>query len=99
MVVKRDGTTEPFERGKLLRGLVVATAKRNVTTERLEVLIEDIETELHNSFRYEISARQLGDMVLTRLKDLDRVAYIRFASVYKSFQDLDEFYSELRDLK
>lgn len=99
MVVKRDGTTEPFERGKLLRGLVVATAKRNVTTERLEALIDDIETELHNSFRYEISARQLGDMVLTRLKDLDRVAYIRFASVYKSFQDLDEFYSELRDLK
>lgn len=99
MVVKRDGTTEPFERGKLLRGLVVATAKRNVTTERLESLIEDIETELHNSFRYEISAKLLGDMVLKRLKDLDRVAYIRFASVYKSFQDLDEFYTELRDLK
>ena len=99
MVVKRDGTTEPFDRGKLLRGLVVATAKRNVTTERLEGLIEDIETELHNSFRYEISARLLGDMVLKRLRDLDRVAYIRFASVYKSFQDLDEFYTELRDLK
>jgi len=99
MVVKRDGTTEPFERGKLLRGLVVATAKRNVTTETLEALIDDIEAELHNSFSYEIPARQLGDMVLKRLKDLDRVAYIRFASVYKSFQDLDEFYSELRDLK
>lgn len=99
MVVKRDGTNEPFERGKLLRGLVVATAKRNVSTEALEGLIEDVETELHNSFRYEITARQLGDMVLTRLKDLDKVAYIRFASVYKSFQDLDEFYSELRDLK
>ncbi len=99
MVIKKDGRPEPFERGKLLRGLVVATAKRNVPTETLEALIDDIETELHNTFHYEITARQLGDMVLKRLKDLDKVAYIRFASVYKSFQDLDEFYSELRDLK
>lgn len=99
MVVKRDGAPEPFERGKLLRGLVVATAKRNVTTEQLEALIDGIETELHNTFRYEIPAKALGDMVLKRLMELDKVAYIRFASVYKSFQDLDEFYSELRDLK
>lgn len=99
MVVKRDGTAEPFDRGKLLRGLIVATAKRNVPVERLEILINDIESELHNSFRYEVPSRQLGDMVLTRLRDMDRVAYIRFASVYKSFQDLDEFTSELRDLK
>lgn len=99
MVVKRDGATEPFERGKLLRGLVVATAKRNVPTEQLEALIDGIETELHNTFRYEIPAKALGDMVLKRLMELDKVAYIRFASVYKSFQDLDEFYSELRDLK
>lgn len=99
MVVKRDGTTEPFERGKLLRGLIVATAKRNVSTETLESLINDIEAELHNEFRYEIPARQLGDMVLERLKDVDKVAYIRFASVYKSFQDLNEFTSELKDLR
>ncbi len=99
MVVKRDGSTEPFDRGKLLRGLVVATAKRNVPTERLEALIDDIEGELHNTLRYEITARELGDMVLKFLKNLDRVAYIRFASVYKSFQDLDEFYQELRDIE
>lgn len=99
MVTKRDGTSEPFDRGKLLRGLVVATAKRNVSTEELEALINDIESELHNTFHYEITAHQLGDMVLKRLMELDKVAYIRFASVYKSFQDLDEFYSELRDLK
>lgn len=99
MVVKKDGATEPFERGKLLRGLVVATARRNVSTERLEALIDDIAAELHNSFKYEISSKQLGDLVLKRLKDLDKVAYIRFASVYKSFQDLDEFTSELKDLK
>jgi len=99
MVVKKDGTTEPFDRGKLLRGLVVATAKRNVPTDRLEALIDDVESELHNTFKYEIPSKSVGDMVLKRLKDLDRVAYIRFASVYKSFQDLDEFYTELRDLK
>lgn len=99
MVTKKDGSTEPFDHGKLLRGLVVATAKRNVTTERLEALIEDIESSLHNALRYEISAKELGDMVLARLKELDRVAYIRFASVYKSFQDLDEFYTELRGIK
>jgi transcriptional repressor NrdR len=99
MVVKKDGTAEPFDRGKLLRGLIVATAKRNVPVEQLEILINDIESELHNSFRYEVPSKQLGDMVLKRLLDMDKVAYIRFASVYKSFQDLDEFTSELRDLK
>lgn len=98
-VVKKDGSLEPFDRGKILRGLVVAATKRNVPTERLEALINDVESELHNTFRYEIPAKALGDMVLTRLRDVDRVAYIRFASVYKSFQDLDEFYEELRDLK
>jgi len=98
MVVKKDGSMEPFDRGKIMRGLVVATAKRNVSTEKLEALIDDVEAELHNTFRYEIPAKALGDMVLKRLRDLDKVAYIRFASVYKSFQDLDEFYVELKEL-
>jgi transcriptional repressor NrdR len=99
MVVKRDGRREPFDRGKLLRGLVVATVKREVSAQQLEDLIDGIESELHNTFRYEISARQLGDLVLMRLRDLDKVAYVRFASVYKSFQDLDEFTSEMKSLK
>lgn len=99
MVIKKDGGREPFDRGKLLRGLQVAAAKRDVTAAQLEALIDDIESELHNSFHYEIAAKQLGDMVLRRLRRLDKVAYIRFASVYKSFQDLDEFTSELKDLK
>lgn len=98
MVVKRDSSREPFDRTKLLRGLIVATAKRNVTPQQLEALIASIETELHNSFSYEVSAKHLGDMVLKRLLDLDKVAYIRFASVYKQFQDLDEFTSELKKL-
>lgn len=99
MVSKRDGSTEPFDRGKLLRGLIVATAKRDVSTEQLESLIDDIESELHNEFRYEIDSKVLGDMVLERLKLLDKVAYVRFASVYKSFEDVEEFTSELRGLK
>lgn len=99
MVVKKDGTAEPFDRGKLLRGLMVATTKRNVTIEQLEALIDDVESELHNSFRSEVGSRQVGDMVLLRLRDLDRVAYVRFASVYKEFQDLDEFTSELKALR
>jgi len=99
MVIKKDGTAEPFDRGKLLRGLMVATTKRNVTVEQLEALIADVESELHNSFRSEVGSRQVGDMVLLRLRDLDRVAYVRFASVYKEFQDLDEFTSELKALR
>lgn len=99
MVLKKDGEPEPFDRAKLLRGLLVATAKRNVPMERLEALIDDIESELHNSFRYEVDSRQLGDMILAHLLDLDKVAYVRFASVYKEFKDLDEFTSELKGLR
>ncbi len=99
MVIKKDGTPEPFDRAKLLRGLLSATAKRDVPLEKLEALIDDVESELHNEFRYEVGSRVLGDMVLRRLKDLDKVAYVRFASVYKEFQDLDEFTSELKGLK
>lgn len=98
MIVKKGGTTEPFDRAKLMRGLIVATAKRNVPVERLEALIDDVEAELHNSFSYEVESRILGDMVLKRLRDLDKVAYVRFASVYKEFKDLDEFTSELKNI-
>ena len=98
MVVKRNDQREPFDRAKLLRGLVVAAANRDVTPAQLEALVDDIESELQNTFKYEIASTRLGDMVLKRLLDLDKVAYIRFASVYKSFQDLDEFYEELKDL-
>lgn len=99
MVVKKDGSPEPFDRAKLMRGLLVATAKRDVPIERLESLIDDIESELHNTFRYEVDSRQLGDMILGRLLELDKVAYVRFASVYKEFKDLDEFTSELKGLR
>ena len=99
MVVKRDGSREPWDRNKLMRGLMTAATKRDVTAVQLEALVGDVESEIRNSLGYEVSARQVGDMVLKRLKDLDGVAYIRFASVYKSFKDLDEFTDELRALR
>jgi transcriptional repressor NrdR len=99
MVLKKDGHREPFDRSKLMRGLVAATVKRNVTPQELEALIDAVEADLHNTFRYELTAKQLGDLVLERLKELDRVAYVRFASVYKDFQDLDGFTRELKGLK
>jgi transcriptional repressor NrdR len=99
MVIKKDGRRKPFDRGKLLRGLAVATVKRDVSAQQLEDLIDDVQADLHDSFRYEIHAKQLGDLVLEHLKTLDRVAYVRFASVYREFKDLDEFTSELKGLK
>ena len=99
MVVKRDGSREPWDRNKLMRGLMTAATKRDVTAVQLEALVSDVEAEIRNSLGYEVSARQVGDMVLKRLKALDGVAYIRFASVYKSFKDLDEFTDELRGLR
>jgi len=99
MVVKRDGSREPWDRNKLMRGLMTASAKRDITAAQLETLVTNVETEIRNSLGYEVSARQVGDMVLKRLRELDGVAYIRFASVYKSFKDLDEFTAELTELR
>jgi len=95
LITKKDGTLEPFDRNKLLHGLFVATAKRNIPPAQLEDLIDDVEADVRKKYRNEVSSKTLGDMVLIRLKDLDKVAYIRFASVYKDFKDLDEFTSEL----
>lgn len=97
-VVKRDGTSEPFDHGKLKRGLMVAATKRPITSDQIDALINDIVSSLQNSFSYEIASATLGDMVLRRLKDLDGVAYIRFASVYKNFEDLDQFTRELGEI-
>lgn len=99
MVVKKNNFRQPFDRSKLMAGLVRAFVKRQVSTEKLEELITDIEKDLRNQFKYEVSAKEIGDMILRRLKDIDRVAYIRFASVYNDFQDVEEFNKELSKLK
>ena len=98
MVVKKDGRKETFDRSKLMRGLVTATVKRNVHIDQLDALINDIESTLRDAGVNEISSQDLGMMVLQRLVEVDKVAYVRFASVYRDFKDLDEFHDELRSL-
>lgn len=98
-VVKKEGISEPFDRTKLMRGIMTACAKRPITVDQINDLIVDIETSLQNSFSYEVTSTVLGDMTLVRLRELDPVAYIRFASVYKDFQDLESFTNELKELR
>lgn len=98
MVVKKDGHKEAFDRTKIMRGLMVATIKRNVPLERLDGLIDSILSELRDSGTVEVNSQKLGKMVLQRLVDIDKVAYVRFASVYRDFKDIDEFEEELRSL-
>lgn len=97
-VLKKDGTTEPFNRQKVMTSLVTATVKRNISMAELEALVDDIESELRDKSITEVRSSRLGDMVLVRLRDLDKVAYVRFASVYRDFRDIDEFAAELRSL-
>lgn len=98
LVIKKDGRKETFDRQKLMRGLIAATVKRNVSIEALDSLIDSIEGELRDKGFTEVDSQRLGTMVLARLVDLDKVAYVRFASVYRDFKDVDEFSNELRSL-
>ena len=98
MVLKKDGTKDPFDHLKLMRGLLTATAKRQVPIAQLDALIDDIESELRDNGVSEVPSSEIGNLVLKRLIDVDKVAYVRFASVYRDFKDLDEFSEELRSL-
>lgn len=98
LVVKRDGRKEPFDRQKLMRGLMTATTKRDVPMATLTALIDDIESSLRDGGITEVSSVDVGSMVLKRLVSVDKVAYVRFASVYRDFKDVDEFSEELRSL-
>ena len=98
LVVKRDGTKETFDRQKIMRGLVRATVKRNIPIKRLDQLIDSIESELRDEGVGEVSSQEIGSMVLKKLLDVDKVAYVRFASVYRDFKDIDEFSEELKSI-
>ncbi len=98
-VVKKDGRREPFDRAKLLAGLQRACQKRPVSSEALERLVDVIERKLVESGDKETTSRAIGEKVLVSLRDIDRVAYVRFASVYRSFDDVEQFMAELRDLR
>ena len=98
-VVKRDGRREDFDVRKLRGGLDVACRKRDIPTQSLDQLAADIQTELQNMLDKEVSSQQIGEMVLRRLREIDDVAYVRFASVYRKFGDVNEFLQELESLK
>lgn len=97
-VVKRDGSTELFHPEKLLRGLTHACTKRHVPMERLQGIVSDIERELREESAYEVSSERVGKMALERLQKVDLVAYVRFASVYRQFESVEEFKQELEQL-
>jgi transcriptional repressor NrdR len=97
-VVKKDGERVPFDRQKVLRSLHIACNKRPVTSDQLDRTADDIETELALIGEKEVSSLMIGERVMARLKGLDDVAYVRFASVYKSFRDIDEFMREVGSL-
>lgn len=94
-VVKHDERQEPFERAKLLRGLIRACSKREVAIERLEALVIEIEAHLRSLHTKAVSSDQIGELALDGLRQLDHVAYVRFASVYRAFESIDEFHDEL----
>jgi transcriptional repressor NrdR len=99
LVNKRDGSTEPYDRNKLVRSIQLACAKRSVSAEEIQELADEVEDELARRGTDEVESRVIGEIAMERLRVRDYVAYVRFASVYRNFQDLDEFYEELRDLR
>jgi transcriptional repressor NrdR len=98
LVVKKDGRREPFDHGKLLAGLKKACEKRPVAAQQVEQIVDEIERELTESGAKEVASTGIGEKVMTRLRELDEVAYVRFASVYRSFRDIQEFMDELSTL-
>lgn len=98
MVIKKDKSRQPFNREKLLNGLLRACEKRPVSINDLENMVEGIESQLYNSLQREVSTKDLGEMVMAKLKNLDEVAYVRFASVYRQFKDINTFMDELHKL-
>jgi len=98
MVVKKDGRREEYSREKLLGGLSKACEKRPVSREQIERVIDDIETALFGKFKNEVKSTEIGNLVVDRLQSLDEVAYVRFASVYRQFKDINQFMSEVKVL-
>ncbi|MEE9270232.1 MAG: transcriptional regulator NrdR [Candidatus Krumholzibacteria bacterium] len=98
MVVKKDGRREAYDREKLLTGLIRACEKRPVSREQLENLVEEVESATFGKFKHEIQSDDLGNEIIDRLQALDEVAYVRFASVYRQFKDINQFLSEIKGI-
>lgn len=99
MVLKTNQTREPFDREKLLKGIVRSCNKRQISMEQIEIVVDQIENQVYLSERKEITSSEIGELAMSYLKQLDEVSYIRFASVYKKFKDIDEFITELEQIK
>lgn len=99
LVIKKDGRREPFARTKILNGVMRACEKRPISMEILEKTVEEIEREVRSGLEREVSSEIIGELVMDKLRDLDDVAYVRFASVYRQFKDIDRFIEELQQLR
>jgi transcriptional repressor NrdR len=99
MVIKKDKTVEAFDRNKLINGMLKACEKRPVNIVKIEKIANEIESKIHNSLKSEVSSTDIGEMVMEKLKDLDEVAYVRFASVYRQFKDVNTFMEDIKNLK
>lgn len=97
-VVKKDGTREGFDRTKILNGFIKACEKRPISVEKLEGIVGDIENEIYTHHDREVTSHHIGQLVMRRLRDLDKVAYVRFASVYREFKDVSEFVEEVKPM-
>lgn len=98
IIVKRDGRREAFQREKIINGLIRACQKRPISLKEIEGIADSVEKELYNTMEKEINSKKIGEMVMSKLKKLDDVAYVRFASVYKQFKDINTFMDELNKL-
>lgn len=99
IVIKKDDTREPFDRNKIFNGMLRSCEKRPVSVDSIEKATTEIEQDLNNLNQREVSSLVIGEMVMDKLRELDKVAYVRFASVYREFQDVSRFYDELENLK
>lgn len=97
-VIKKDGTREPFSKRKILNGVLRSCEKRPVSITDMEVLVEEIERHVQNTMNREVSSTYIGEIVMEKIKELDDVAYVRFASVYKQFKDINTFLNELHKI-
>lgn len=98
IVVKKDGNRQSYDRNKILNGIIKSCEKRPVSIEEIEGIVDEIERNLSNSLKKEVTSIEIGEMVMGKLKDLDEVAYVRFASVYRQFKDVNSFMDELKKM-
>ncbi len=98
MVIKKDGRRKPFDKKRILTGVIKACEKRPVSMDKIEIMVDEIERYLQKNYEKEVKSREIGELLMERLRDFDEVAYVRFASVYREFKDLSQFMKELKQL-